>query len=228
VAGFVINAASIAGATTTLSCAMPTGTTQGDIMIASVCSDWSSYANTTAPGGWTLRTGYDNGNNNIHCKVFTKTAGAGEAGPYAFGQGASSDGVAAVVTLRGVFESTAAGNYNVTYTATTGTTRTAPTLTGAAGGAVLVCGAMCDGGASGAVTWTPPSGMAEQVDAASGAFTSQGIATLLSPGSPTGTKDFTVSGTTQSTGGIQWSAVFQPIPGAAAQSPVSRRRAANW
>lgn len=206
-AGSVVNAASVASATTALSCAMPTGTVQGDVMVAAVSSDWGTYAAVTAPGGWTLRTGQDGGTDNIHCKVFTKTAGASEAGPYAFAQAASSDGVAAIVTLRGVDESTAVGLYGSTLTVTTSSTRTAPTLTGATAGAVLVCGAMTDGSA-GATTWTPPSGMTEQVDVQSATFTTESFATLLSPGSPTGTKDFVCTGTPTAAGGIQWSAVF--------------------
>lgn len=210
-AGSVVNAASVSnGAGTALSCAMPTGTVQDDVMVASVSSDFGTYAGITAPAGWTLRTGQDGGTDNIHYKVFTKTAGASEAGPYGFAQSASSDGVVSIVTLRGVTESTAGGLYSSSLDRTTSTTRTAPTITGATAGAVLVCGAMCDGGGGTGRTWTPPSGMTEQGDVQSGLWTTQGVATLIDPGDPTGTKDFTANIAPPATGGIQWSAVFNP------------------
>jgi hypothetical protein len=216
VAGSVVNAASVSnGSTTTISCAMPTGTVQNDVMVAAVSTDWDTYANMTAPAGWALRTGFDNGLNSVHCKVFTKTAGAGEAGPYGFGQGTGSDGVASIVTLRGVDESTSAGLYAVTYTGTTSTTRIAPTVTGATTGSVLVCGAMIDGPSpsGNTITWTAPAGMTERADVQSNAFTSQSVATLLDPGDPTGTNSFTSSVAAATNGGIQWSAVFNATGG---------------
>jgi hypothetical protein len=204
--GSVVGAASVASSTITLSCAMPTGTVQNDVMVAAVSTDWDTYADITAPTGWTVLTGQDNGANTVNVKVFTKTAGASEAGPYLFHQGASSDGVCSIVTLRNVTEAGAIAS--ATFTGTTSTTRTAPSITGATAGSVLVCGAMCDGPGTSAITWTPPSGMTEQADISSGSFTSHTVATLLNPGSPTGTKAFTASASIPSVGGNQWSAVF--------------------
>lgn len=205
-AGSVVNAASVASATTALSCAMPTGTIQNDVMLGAVTADWGTYANIAAPAGWTLLTGQNNGTNTINTKLFTKTAGASEAGPYAFVQGASSDGVVAIVSLRGVDEAGAIAS--IVHVATTSTTRTAPSVAGATSGSVLVCGANCDGITGGTVTWTPPSGMTEQFEVESGQFTAMSMATLLNPSDPSGTKDFTTSAAITTAGGDQWSVVF--------------------
>jgi hypothetical protein len=204
-AGSIVAASSVAAGATPLSCAMPTGTGQFDVMVAAHATDWDTYAAMTAPAGWSLLGGYDVGSNSVHLKVWTKTAGVSEAGPYSFAQGSSSDGAVSIVSVRGVVEANAL--FAATYTSTTGSTRTAPSVTGANSGAVLLSGAMTDGSAA-ATTWTPPAGMTKQVDVQSVTFTTQGVASLLDPGTPTGTKDFVCTGTPVAPGGIQWSVVL--------------------
>lgn len=217
-AGSIVNAASVASATTSLVCNKPTGTAQSDVLVAAVATDFATYAAMTAPGGWTLRAGHDQGANSIHLKVFTLTAGAAEGSTYTFVQGASSDGVCTIVAVRGVEEAGLIAP-TPTYTSTTGSTRTAPTVSGANSGAVLLAGAMTDG-SGGLTTWTPPSGMTEQGDVQSATFTTQSVATLLDPGSPTGTKDFVCTGTPVAPGGVQWSLVLLATPNP--RSPVLR------
>lgn len=193
-AGSVVASASIGGGTTSLTCAKPTGTASGDVMVAFQSGDWATLAGMTAPTGWSVVGSQDQGSNNQHMKVWVKTAGGSEGSSYAFVQGANSDGTVTIVTTRGT---TATGILSAfTFDNNGSTTRTAPSVTGATSGAVLLCAAMVEGtgDASQTTTWTPPSGMTEQGDIQSqGLWTSQGVASLLGPASPSGTKSFTSS-----------------------------------
>lgn len=211
-AGSIVAVASAASDTSTLTVTKPSGTADTNKMLAFQCSDWGTYAGLTAPAGWALLTGLDRGSNNLHLKIWTKTASS-EGANYAFPQGSGVDGCCSIVTLSGVDNNVANWLYATPDWAANSTSRVAATVSGAAAGAVLLCSALVDMN-NVAATWTPPSGMTEQVDVQSNHWISQSVASLLSPANPTGTKTFTVSSGTfvGTTGGIQWSVVIPATP----------------
>mgnify|MGYP001597417568 CR=1 FL=1 len=211
-AGSIVAAASAASDTSSLTVTKPTGTANDDKMIAFQCSDWGTYAGLTAPAGWALLTGLDRGSNNLHLKIWTKTA-ASEGANYVFPQGSGVDGCCSIVTLRGVDNTVANWLWATPAWAANSSSRVAPTVSGAGSGAVLLCSSLVDMNNT-AVTWTPPSGMSEQVDVQSNQWISQSVASLLAPANPTGTKTFTTSSSTfiGSVGGIEWSVVIPATP----------------
>jgi hypothetical protein len=215
--GTVVNSASVASATTTLTCNKPTSTAEDDVLLAVQSGDAAEHDEMRAPTGWQPLLEYDVGSGSLHFKAWTLTAGASEPASYDFTQGTGSNGTVTIVAMRGVVE--AGVRREIVPDTGTGATRTAPTVEGAVPGSILLCGATTDPGA--ACTWTPPTGMTEQADLQAGTTnTTHSVASLLNPTDPTGTKDFTLSSTTTAPGGIQWSAVF-PMP------PDPQRRGAN-
>lgn len=213
--GSFVAAASASGDTSTLTVTKPTGTADSDKMVAYQCSDWGTHAGLTAPAGWALLTELDRGSNNLHLKIWTKTASS-EGANYAFPQGSGVDGCCSIITLRDVDNNTANWLYATPAWAANSSSRVAPSVAGAAAGAVLLCSALVDMNNT-AVTWTPPSGMTERVDVQSNLWISQSIANLLDPADPTGTKTFTTSSSTfiGSVGGIESSIVIPPATVAA-------------
>jgi hypothetical protein len=214
--GTIVNSASVTGTANTVTCSKPSGVAAGDVMLAVQAGDFNDHDLMTSPNAWQPLFEHDAGFDSLHVKGWTLTAGDSEPASYDFTQGTGSAGVITIVAMRGVVE--AGVRYEITPDASTGATRTCPTVEGAVPGSILLCGAMADPGA--ARSWTPPTGMTEQSDAQSSTGTTQSVASLLDPGDPTGTKSFTLSGTTTAPGGIQWSAVF-PMP------PDPQRRGAN-
>lgn len=82
----------------------PTGTVQGDMMLAIHANASGSHSQLTAPADWLLLDDYDGGANNVHVKVWQKVAGASEPTTYTFGHSGAflSEGMAQIVTLRNV------------------------------------------------------------------------------------------------------------------------------
>lgn len=183
----VVASNSAVGGAGTITVTKPTGTADADIMVAvSSCDNVGTYAGLTAPAGWTLRGGLDSGASKSPVKVWTKTA-ASEGANYAFGCTNGEDGVTIITTLRGVTTTVTDWLYSFTFDATTGTTRTAPSISGV--GEMLLSYAMISqNGASSTVT--VPSGMT-LCDSDGTGFVAAGLAYLLSPSNPTGTKSWT-------------------------------------
>ena len=70
---------------TSLSIATPTGVAQDDVMIASIAyAGGSNVTSITVPSGWTLIGTATNSTTVVGMAVYRKTAGASEAGPYAW------------------------------------------------------------------------------------------------------------------------------------------------
>ncbi|MFG1794116.1 hypothetical protein [Nocardia sp. NPDC049149] len=203
-------AAASAGGPTPVVCNKPTGTASGDVMIAIHFTDNDTLSAMTAPAGWTLLTSLDRGSSLEHIKIWTKTAGGSEASTYSWAQGPSgtTDGCVTIITLRDADPSTANWLYATPVWAANSATRVAPTVVGAPAGSVLICTANVDMNNTSA-TMTHPSGMTELSDVQSRTWAVQGVASLLLPPNPTGTKTFTVSSSTfnASKGGIEWSVV---------------------
>ena len=75
-------ASSTTTTSSTMTCAMPTGTTAGDILVMTVWGFYDPKAGTypTNPSGWTSRaTATSTSNDGYFWRVFTKTAGASES-----------------------------------------------------------------------------------------------------------------------------------------------------
>lgn len=211
-AGSVVAAASQSGDTSSLTVSKPTGTADGDLMFGFQCSDYGTYANLTAPAGWSLLTGLDRGSNLLHFKVWSKVASS-EGASYVFPQGSSVDGVIILATLRGVDTTAANWLYATPAWAANSTSRVAASVSGAASGAVLLCSSMVDMNDT-VASFTPPSGMTEQADKQSNHWALETVATLLSPSNPTGTKTFTCSSSSfySTNGGIEFSIVIPQTP----------------
>jgi hypothetical protein len=180
----------------------PTGTANGDVMVAFIASDSG-----TAPG---LPTGFrillkheHNTTNGIKFKVGYKVASS-EPASYTFTQGASSD---AVATVTAVQNAVPFFTWSMD-TRANATALVAPTLTWFSSNDLLLCGAAVDGSGS-AITWTPPTNMTEQADANSTGFTSASVASLIGANlsNPTGSKSFTASAG-GSNGAITWSLII--------------------
>lgn len=214
-AGSVVAAASIAGDTTPLVCTKPTGTADGDLLLAWQMNDYSTYASLTAPAGWTQLTGLDRGTNVMHLKVWYRVA-ASEGANYSWAMGSGVDGCVTIVALRGVNTSSASWLWATPVWSANGASRTAPSVSGATAGSVLICSTLADMNNT-AATWTPPTGMTEQADVQSTTWATQSVASLLAPSDPSGTKVFTCSSSVMfgSNGGIEWSIVV-PATGTAA------------
>lgn len=214
-AGSVVNSASQKGSTATLVCNKPTNTAAGDVLVGYHSTDFGAYSDLSAPAGWVLLTGNDQGTDKLHLKIWTKLAGASEGTTYTFNQGTGEDGVVIITTLRGVDTNTAHWLYATPTWSANSTSRVTATVAGAQPGAVLLCSATVDMNNT-AATFTPPSGMIEQADAQSNAWTASTVASLLAPPDPTGTKTFTVSNGTffGTNGGIQSAIVIPPATAA--------------
>lgn len=203
----VVGVASASGTATSLAPAKPSGTAQGHVMIAYQCSDWGAYTALTAPSGWTLLTGLDRGQDNLHLKIWTKVAGSSEPSSYSFAQGSGVDGCVTIVTVRNANASTGSWLFATPAFAAASASRIAPSVTGAGAGAILLCSSLIEPQNT-ACSYTPPSGMTERADVQSTTWVTQSVASLDGPANPTGTKTFTASGTLSTVGGIEWSVVI--------------------
>ncbi|WP_157251130.1 hypothetical protein [Nonomuraea typhae] len=88
---------------TSYTCAKPTGTASGDILVAYQSADWGNASSMSTPTGgatWQPLTSRDAGANNLHSKVWWKVAGASEPSTYTFAQASGSDGVTIVAAIR--------------------------------------------------------------------------------------------------------------------------------
>lgn len=209
-AGSIVNAASVSAQAAPLVCAKPSGTADGDVLVSFQSNDWGTYAEMTEPGGWSLLTGLDRGSDNQHVKVWVKVASS-EGADYSFGQG-SADGCVTIVALRGVDTNTANWVYAAPAWAAQSASRVAPSVSGAADGAILLCHSMVEMEDQSGAAFAPPSGMTEQGDIQSTTWNAHSVASLLSPSNPSGTKTFTVSPSPGSTiGGIEFSVVIPAV-----------------
>ncbi|UCE18585.1 MAG: hypothetical protein JSV84_17320, partial [Gemmatimonadota bacterium] len=86
----------------TLSLPMPTGTVEGDLMIATVTHDVGSTT-LSAPAGWTLIQPASPGTEECRTRSWYRVAQSGESGPYEFNSDATNSMLAQIVTF---YEST--------------------------------------------------------------------------------------------------------------------------
>lgn len=210
----VIAGASVGGDVTPLVCNKPTGTADRDLMFAWQFSDFGTYANLTAPAGWTLLTGLDMGSSELHLKVWYKLAGNSEGASYSWPMGSGVDGCVSIVTTRGVSPNPATWVWATPAWAANSQNRVAPSVAGARYGSLLLCYTSADANDV-TCTWTPPSGMTERADIQSNGWATQSVASLANPADPSGTKTFaaSVNNFFPGNGGIEFSILLPGMDG---------------
>ena len=87
---------------TSVSPAMPAGTVEGDLMIATVTHD-SGASTITPPSGWILIQPLSRGSEQSHTRSYYRVAQSGESGPYTFTADLTNSMIAQIVTF---YEST--------------------------------------------------------------------------------------------------------------------------
>lgn len=187
----------------TYSVTKPTGTVEGDVLLAFQSADGGSdpsSAMTTPTGGsiWRLLDSLATnagGTYFLATKVWWKLAGASEPASYGFAHLAASDGVCAVTNVKNT--STATPVVAQSSEASPGTTVDTPstTPTGDNDFELRWVAASDSGGGSSAVTWADPGpAFDERADLQSTSFTTGCLATrALTSGSGTGVQTFTAT-----------------------------------
>lgn len=146
---------------TTLTVSKPTGTVEGDVMIA-LLAYYSALTINSAPAGWTLLT-TQTGGTDAGIKVYYKVAGASEPASYAWTISAGDDFVGIISTFYNVNTTTPIDAYGG-QGGTTTTTLTAPSITTTVANTHLVyLAGFNDANVTGASA-TAPSGMTETDD----------------------------------------------------------------
>lgn len=168
----------------------PTGTLEGDVMVAAI--SLSGSQSITAPAGWTLVLSGNNGTD-VQVDTYYKPAGASEPSSYSFSWTTSTRAAGGILSYDGV-DTVNTLDVTGTNATGTGTSVTSTSITTINRGDMLIDVYAINStlGSS----YTPPSGMTERIDLASpaGLFTpvTLGVAeqTFNSPGS-TGTRSAT-------------------------------------
>jgi hypothetical protein len=161
-----VSSATANGPASELALAKPAGTAEGDLLLAIVAHQGGSAKNMPTPSGWTEIPGtnvYQGTNARIH--AWYRFAGASEPDFWLFNLTGGGDdmagGIMAIVRARTPAPiDAAAGQAN----ATSARPVTAPSITTTVPDTLLVFGGACNNPA----TFTPPPGMAEQWDRATG------------------------------------------------------------
>jgi len=182
------------GASGTYTVTIPTGTANGDLLIAVNTSDSSTLAASPIPTGFTALStaSYDGGANSIHVAIGYRIASS-EPASYTFTVGTGSDNAGCLLRVTGHDTTPTIAQVAPSAFAAAGAV-VAPSIVPNTATDLLICFACSDGAnGTGTVTWTPPSGMTEQVDTQSATFTSLTVASLQNPSNPSGTKTFTSS-----------------------------------
>ncbi|HWD83313.1 MAG TPA: hypothetical protein VG497_30645 [Kribbella sp.] len=173
---------------------VPVGTADGDLLIGVVASDFGTSAGNSFPAGWTALTTstYDGGTDAFHVKLYARVASS-EPATYTISHD-NSDSVAAILRITG-WDSAAgiAGAVKQVAPSTTGTGTTAPSLTPFGADDLLLTFHGAESSSGGSRTWTPPTGMTEDIDRQSTVWASLEVNHLANPATPSGTKVATPS-----------------------------------
>jgi hypothetical protein len=183
--------------TSNFTVAVPAGTTDGELLIGVVASDWNTLANNTLPlASWTAlpTSDYDGGTNQVHVGLFYRVASS-EPANYTVTIGGGADTVGAILRVTDADPTPVIAEVAPnTFTAGAGAT-TAPSVAPNGANDLLLTFHVSDGASGGGtLTWTPPSGMTDHVDRQSTTWTSLQVSSLQSPSNPSGTKTATPSG----------------------------------
>lgn len=176
--------------------AVPTGTTNGDLLIGVVASDFGTSAGNAFPTpAFTALTtsSFDAGTNAMHVLLYARVASS-EPASYTVSHD-SSDSVGALLRITGW--DSASGISGAVGQVAAAASLTAPTITPFGGTDLLLTFHGAENSSSGGTfTWTPPSGMTESVDRQSTIWQGLEVNWLANPSSPSGTKTATPSITT--------------------------------
>ena len=195
---------------------VPAGVQAGDVMVAVV--DVKAAPPVTTPGGWTPVSDTTNGSN-FRQLVSWRVATASEPTSYKWSYGENRAASGAIVAYSGV----ATTDPVETFSAGTGTGTgiTAPSITTAFDGAMIV-GAF---GINADSTISPPSGMTERGEIASAARLRTEVSDYVSPAGPTGAKVATAAAASANIG--QLVALRPTVPPPANTPPVAEDVAAT-
>ncbi|HTL31570.1 MAG TPA: hypothetical protein VL326_00520, partial [Kofleriaceae bacterium] len=180
-------------ASTTFTVAMPTGTVQGDVMIASISSTGTGTP-TAVPSGWTLVRSISG--SGVGLFIYRKVAGAAEAGPYTWTLGATAQSNAGGIESFYNVDNANPVDVDASATASPSSTITAPSVTPTVSPSML----LTYHSYASSNNWTPPGGMTEAIDVFSDAAAgSTGVAIegnyqALSSTAATGTRSATAAG----------------------------------
>lgn len=196
--------ASATGQGVSITCDKPTGTLEGDLMIAFHVADAGTMAAMGTPTGgatWQLLGTEQWVTGEPGTKVWWKTAGSSEPATYGFSQGSSADGAVAVAAIttpvidEPVIESSASN--------TSGTSVPTPSITPATSDDLEFRWAASKGQSGATLTWTPPATYTERADRQSNMFTSATLASkTLTSGAVSGVQNFTLSTSTNAHMGV--------------------------
>ena len=169
------------------------GTAVNDELVVFAGNDWYTAitgAPTGSAGTWTLQATGDNGTNNAHIKIWTRPVTVGGSNTVTVTPTSDEEVYITAYVLIGADNVTPNDGAAVASNGASATAQVAPAVSPSTTDALLLCGVQT---ASGAPTYTPPSGMTEQSDFHD-VFCSQSTASqVLSASGSTGTKTFTAS-----------------------------------
>lgn len=173
----------------------PTGTAEGDYLIAYNTMDPDSAASTMTGASGFSQIGTTNTVTSAgHAKVWAKVAGASEPADYTFGGAAGSSSAVVMLCLTGQHASTPI-DVSPTHggSSTAATAHVAPSIDPTVTDTLMITGYMALA-QNGSGSYSPPSGMTERADVTAGAWTQTSVATqLLSADTATGTRTATFS-----------------------------------
>ncbi|HEX6938314.1 MAG TPA: hypothetical protein VF158_02805, partial [Longimicrobiales bacterium] len=182
-----------AGDTATLTLNVPSGTTDGDYLLAVV----SAYSNRviTPPSGWTEVEGLADASPFVQIRAYARVASS-EPASYNWGLDLARPFGGCMLRIDGQHATTPVDDSaSAVDPDTNDTTATMPSVTTTADDTLLVCGYVFTTGT--ARTFSPPSGMTEQADlhpSGSGGFIHLGVFTeTLASSGATGARDATAS-----------------------------------
>jgi hypothetical protein len=154
-----------AGGSTTLTINKPAGVVQNDMMIASIAVG-PNTATVTPPSGWALVRRTDNATASNSLAVYTKLAGASEPASYDWTLSSGHTGAAGGIMAFSGADPTIEADSGVNTPA--GTASTTNPVTTAFSNTMIITSHVGSSAGGGPITWTPPSGMSETVDAMGG------------------------------------------------------------
>lgn len=200
---------------TNLTMARPTGTVDGDLLVAMIIQDQDASVKTgmPAPTGWTKIANSSSGvTANGQVAIYTHTAASGDPGTWSWtndstGQPDTHGTIIAVANTNG----TVSAGPTFQYSTATGTAYTAPSVTGTDRG-LLICGFFRSDSAAATASFTMSAPLTERVDNnAASSWTGLGVGTEeLTAAGATGTRSATNTDT------ARWTAVsmvVDPVPG---------------
>lgn len=172
---------------------VPAGTVDDDLLIAVNVSEWSTFANSSVPAGFTplATSSFDGGSNGAHVAIGYRLASS-EPASYSFGSGSGSSNSGAIIRVTG-HEGTPTIAQVAPINDGTAAEFDAPSIVPNGADDLLL---VFHGGEAGdtVATWTPAAGMTEEVDHPnSGGYATLLVSSLASPPNPSGVKTALIS-----------------------------------